>query len=239
MMSFVIRASSVGMSAGEHSGARPPRRALLIGVLLAAVSACATAPRIAPLPGVAPAVATLPGLALPDTRQRVTFKWELNENSSDSPIIARGDGVARLAPPDSARVDLFLGGGFGAAAAVLVGDSLRIPRGGGGIAELIPPPPLLWAALGRLALPAVSDTIVRVSGDTLRASLGRPVQWRITAVGNALTRVERIAGDRIVEWVDRTPGKHVRYELSGRRSLVLDIENQQPSAAFDASIWRF
>ncbi len=215
----------------------PIRAAVAIGSI-GAISACATAPRIAPLRGVAPAVTALPSLALPDTRQRVTFKWELNDNSSDSPIIARGDGVARIAPPDTARVDLFLGGGFGAAAAVLVGDSLRIPRGGG-IAELIPPPPLLWAALGRLALPAISDTIVRVSGDTLRASLGRPVQWRITAVGNTLTRVERIAGDRIVEWVDRTPGKHVRYELSGRRSLVLDIENQQPSAAFDASIWRF
>jgi hypothetical protein len=78
-----------------------------------------------------------------------------------------------------------------------------------------------------------------VSGDTLRASLGNPVQWRVTAVGGQLVRVERIAGDRIVEWVERTPGRKVRYELSGRRSLVLDIETQQPVAPFDASIWRF
>lgn len=207
-----------------------------IGCLLLACasSACATAPHIEPLPGVAPSVAALPSLSLPDTRQRVTFRWELNDNS----IVARGDGAARLAPPDSARVDLFLGGGFGSAAAVLIGDSLRVPRGGG-VEQMIPPAPLLWAALGRLALPPVADTIVRVSGDTLRASLGRPEQWRVTAVGNTLIRVERIVGDRIVEWVERTPGKHVRYELSGRRSLVLDIENQQPSAAFDASIWRF
>jgi hypothetical protein len=27
--------------------------------------------------------------------------------------------------------------------------------------------------------------------------------------------------------------------LSGRRSLVLDIQIQQPVAQFDASIWRF
>lgn len=217
-----------------------PKRAAIIGVLLAFVaSACATAPRIEPLPGVAPANTALPSLALPEMPQRVTFKWELNDKSNDNPIVARGDGAARLAPPDSVRVDLFLGGGFGAAAAILIGDSLRVPRGGGSVAQMIPPPPLLWAAFGRLALPPVADTVVRVSGDTLRASLGRPVQWRVTVVGNNLTRVERIAGDRIVEWVERTPGKHVRYELSGRRSLVLDIENQQPSAAFDASIWRF
>jgi hypothetical protein len=167
-------------------------------------------------------------------RQQVAFKWEMDDNT----IVARGDGVARLAPPDSARVDLFLAGGFGAAAAVLIGDSLRVPRGGG-VERMVPPPPLLWAALGRLALPAVPDTIIRVLGDTLRASLGTPVQWRVTAVANELTRVERISGDRIVEWVERIPGQRVRYELSGQRSLVLHIQTRQPAPPFDASIWRF
>ncbi|MDQ6737053.1 MAG: hypothetical protein M3Z30_05070 [Gemmatimonadota bacterium] len=152
--------------------------------------------------------------------------------------MARGDGVARLGPPDHARVDLFLGGGFGAAAAILVGDSLIVPPGAAGL-NLVPPAPLLWAALGRLALPATRDTVIRVSGDTLRASLGSPVQWRITSVAGKLTRVERISGDRIVEWVERRPGKQIRYELSGQRSLVLDIQNQQPVTAFDASIWHF
>lgn len=193
------------------------------------------APRIHPLPGVEPANPTLPSFALAPVPQKITFKWELNDDA----IVARGDGVARLGPPDHARVDLFLGGGFGvAAAAVLVGDSLIVPPGSNG-RDVVPPAPLLWAALGRLALPAVSDTIIRVSGDTLRASLGTPVRWRITSVDGQLTRVERVAGDRIVEWVDRIPGKQTRYELSGRRSLVLDIEIQQPVAPFDASIWRF
>ena len=203
-----------------------------LAAMIATVGACA--PVIHPLPGVAPANPELPTFPLPPTPQRVDFRWELN----DGPTVARGDGVARLGPPDHARVDLFLGGGFGGAAAILVGDSLIVPPGAGGL-DLVPPAPLLWAALGRLALPAVRDTIIRVSGDTLRASLGRPVQWRITAVRGQLTRVERIAGDRIVEWVERQPGKHVRYELSGHRSLVLDIQNQQPAAGFDDSIWRF
>lgn len=210
------------------------------GVLkLLATSLCvlgvACASRIQPLPGIAPLNATLPVFPLPVTPQKITFKWELNQSS----IVARGEGVARLQAPDHARVDLFLGGGFGAAAAaVLVGDSLFVPPGSNG-RDLVPPAPLLWAALGRLALPPVADTTIRVSGDTLRASLGAPVQWRVTAVGSQLTRVERISGDRIVESVDRIPGKKVRYELSGRRSLVLDIEIQQPVPPFDASIWRF
>ncbi len=204
-------------------------------VALLLVLAAACAPRIHSLPGVAPLDATLPSFPLPVTPQKITFKWELDQGQ----IVGRGEGVARLGPPDHARVDLFLGGGFGAAAAaILVGDSLLVPPGSNG-RDLVPPAPLLWAALGRLALPPVSDTIIRVSGDTLRASLGSPVQWRVTAVGSQLTRVERVAGDRIVEWVDRAPGKKVRYELSGRRSLVLDIEIQQPVPPFDASVWRF
>ena len=206
-----------------------------MSVALLLVLAAACAPRIRPLPGVAPLDATLPSFPLPVTPQKITFKWELDQGQ----IVGRGEGVARLGPPDHARVDLFLGGGFGAAAAaILVGDSLMVPPGSNG-RDLVPPAPLLWAALGRLALPPVSDTIIRVSGDTLRASLGSPVQWRVTAVGSQLTRVERVAGDRIVEWVDRTLGKKVRYELSGRRSLVLDIEIQQPVPPFDASVWRF
>lgn len=197
--------------------------------------AFACAPRIHPLTGVTPQDATLPDFALADHPERMTFKWEMHDNS----IIARGDGVARLGPPDTARVDLFLGGGFGAAAsAILLGDSLLTPPGARG-RDLVPPAPLLWAALGRLALPAVSDTIMRVVGDTLRASFGAPVQWRITSVGGQLTRLERIDGGRIVEWVERTPGKEIHYELSGRRSLVLHIETQQPVAQFNASVWRF
>ncbi len=199
--------------------------------LLAAV-ACSQ--RIQPLTGVAPANAVLPAFALPPSPERVTFRWELNQGS----IVARGDGVARLGPPDRARVDLFLAGGFGAAAAILVGDSLFVPPGASGL-DLVPPAPLLWAALGRLALPALRDTVIRVSGDTIRASLGTPVQWRITGIAGQLTRVERIRGDRIVEWVDRKPGKQIHYELSGQRSLVLDLQTQQPAAAFDESIWRF
>jgi hypothetical protein len=197
------------------------------------MSACA--PRIQPLNGVAPENATLPSFDLPDGPEKITFSWEVNDNS----IVARGDGVARLASPDTARVDLFLGGGFGiGASAILIGDSLVTPPGARGL-DLVPPAPLLWAALGRLALPPVADTVIRVSGDTLRATLGSPVQWRLTGISGQLTRVERIDGERIVEWVERDPGRKVRYELSGRRSLVLSIENQQKVASFDASVWRF
>jgi len=156
----------------------------------------------------------------------------------DGDWMARGDGVARIASPDSARVDLFLGGGFGAASTILIGDSTRTPPGAR-LVDLIPTPPLLWAALGRLAVPALADTVIRVSGDTLRAEVGKPVQWRILAVGTELRRVERVSGDRIVEFVERTPAsKRVRYELASKRSLELTIGDAQP-ASFNAAIWHY
>jgi hypothetical protein len=38
----------------------------------------------------------------------------------------------------------------------------------------IPPTPMMWASLGRLAIPALRDTVVRLDGDLLRADVGRP-----------------------------------------------------------------
>ena len=47
-------------------------------------------------------------------------------------MTARGEGVARIASPDSVRMDFFLGGGLGSGAAVLIGDSLSGPGAGHG-----------------------------------------------------------------------------------------------------------
>lgn len=208
-----------------------------VGSVLTIVSVGATAcrpPHIQPLTGVAPAQAVLPSFSVTAGQHRLPFRWEMNDHD----LLARGDGVARIAGPDSARVDLFLAGGFGSASAILIGDSMQTPPGAR-MVDLVPPSPLLWAALGRLAVPALADTVIRVAGDTLRAEIGRPVQWRILAIGSELRRVERVAGDRIVEFVARDPAtKQVRYELAGQRSLQLTIGEEQP-ATFNASIWQY
>ena len=70
--------------------------------------------------------------------------------------------------------------------------------------RLVPSRPLLWAALGRVDLPAERDTVVRVDGGTLRADIGSPVHWRATFRGDTLTRLERVDGGRLQEWVERT-----------------------------------
>jgi hypothetical protein len=193
----------------------------------------ACVPRLAPAPGTAVRV-PLPRSELPSQPELIVLNWELQ----DPDFIARGDGAARLVPPDTGRLDFFLGGGLGRGAAVLIGDSLRFPSSADDMARrLVPPAPLLWAALGRLAIPALPDTAARVDGDTLRADIGRPVAWRVTFVHDSLRRLERVSRDRVLEWVQRTDAV-VRYRNeSSRRQLDLTVTRREIVSGFDPFIW--
>ena len=209
-----------------------PRHCWLLAALLAVAPGCA--PRLRPLEG-APAPTRLPSGQLPTLKRLVVFRWQLE----DADLSARGEGAARIAPPDSARLDFFLAGGLGSGAAVLVGDELRLPSAAENLARrMIPSAPLLWGALGRLAVPPARDTVVRVDGDTLRADIGAPVAWRVIFVLDTLRRVERIDGGRIVEWVDRAAGAPVRYKHEvSRRRLDLFISRSNAVDEFPPDIW--
>lgn len=193
------------------------------------------APRLSPLSGTAVPARALPSAQLPPGHQRVVFRWELE----DQDMAARGEGAARIASPDSARLDFFLGGGFGSGAAVLIDDQLRVPSGADDISRrFVPPPPMLWGALGRLALPVTRDTVVRVDGDTLRADIGTPVLWRVTFVRDTLRRIERVEGGRVAEWVQRHTDGRLRYrhEVS-RRQLDLFVTRTDQVSGFDSDVW--
>jgi hypothetical protein len=199
---------------------------LIIAVALGCV------PSAAPLKGILAPDRSLPAFSLPSGHRHLVFKWDYQEGD----IAARGDGSVRTAAPDSARLDFFLGGGLGAGAAVLIRDSLRSPH-----AELarryIPPSPMMWAALGRLAIPALPDTVVRIDGDLLRADVGHPVQWRITIRGDTLVGLEHISDGKITESIARRADGVLTYRAPGaRRRLDLTILRDEPGS-FDASIW--
>ena len=198
-------------------------------IVIGAIGCVPTAP---PLKGVLAPDRSLPSLALAPGHRHIVFKWDYQEGE----IAARGDGAVRTAAPDSARLDFFLGGGLGAGAAVLIGDSLRAPH-----AELarryIPPTPMMWAALGRLAIPPLPDTVVRIDGDLLRADVGRPVQWRVSIRGDTLISLERISAGKITESLTRQTNGTLIYASPGaRRRLALTILRQEPGS-FDGSIW--
>jgi hypothetical protein len=199
---------------------------------LMVASAVGCVPSAAPLKGVPAPDRTLPSLSLQVGHRHLVFRWEYQEGE----IAARGDGSVRTAAPDSARLDFFLGGGLGAGAAVLIGDSLRSPH-----AELarryIPPSPMMWAVLGRLAIPPLPDTVVRIDGDLLRADVGSPVQWRVGIRGDTLVELQHISGGKIIESITRAANGVLTYEAPGaRRRLELTFLRDQPGS-FDASIW--
>jgi hypothetical protein len=198
--------------------------------ILLIVAACA--PTAAPLKGVLAPDRSLPPISMPSGHRHLVFKWDYQEGD----MVARGDGSIRTAAPDSARLDFFLGGGLGAGGAVLIGDSLRAPH-----ADLarryIPPTPLMWAALGRLAIPALRDTVVRVDGALTRADVGRPLQWRVALKGDTLVELDHISGGKIIESLTRGPNGVLTFQAPGaRRTLRFTVVREEPGS-FDASIW--
>lgn len=95
----------------------------------------------------------------------------------------------------------------------------------------------MWAAFGRLVLPALPDTVLTVDGDVLQADIGRPAAWRVTIKGNRIMQLARLSGGRMVETVTRDDGGRLLYEVPGRRKLWLGITRDEEVPAFDASIW--
>src|SRR5688500_4443304 len=212
---------------GSREAAAVVRSAL--GLVL--VSGCV--PAVAPLRGTPTPPSAIPRIELSGSRQ-VTFRWEFGQQS----MIARGEGVARLAAPDSARLDFFMDGGFGSGYALLFGDRLVAP-GGDLVRNMLPTTPMLWAAVGRLAVPPSNDTVATVDGGVLRADIGREPRWRITLGEGRLTSLERIDDGRVSESVVRSPDGTVRYINSkGRRELRISITREDTVPGFDASIWR-
>jgi hypothetical protein len=200
--------------------------------LVCAALILACAPAAAPLKGVLAPDRSLPSIEMPAGHRHIVFKWDYQEGD----IAARGDGSIRAASPDSARLDFFLGGGLGVGGAILIGDSLRTPR-----ADLarryIPPTPLLWAALGRLAVPSLPDTVVRIDGSLTRADIGRPLQWRVAFRGDTLVELDHISNGRITESLTRGADRVLTFEaLAARRTLRLTIVREEPGT-FDDSIW--
>lgn len=202
--------------------------------VVACIVATACAPRARPLEGApVPTALRLPQVELTPAPQRVVFRWRYEEDG----FSARGEGVARAAAPDSARLDFFLDGGFGGGWAILVRDAIASPAGD--VARrLIPPAPMLWAALGRLAITPGRDTTLRQSGDTLRADVASADRtWRVTLAGPRLVGLEQLVGGRVVERLSRDSAR-VRYtNVVARRALSIDVQRVDSVGPFPPAIW--
>jgi hypothetical protein len=222
------------------------RRAVWVGVAVCS-AALACAPAVRPLRGV-PTATALPPTALNAKPQQLRFTWSYKDETFE----ANGDGIVRAAAPDHARLDFFLRNGMAGGYAILIGDSLTVP-GIDLVRRFLPPIPLLWATLGRLAVAGTRDTVARVDGDTLRADLGSlrggdaskadGRAWRVTFAGTHIARVDRIEGGKIVEWITRQRSSAGQWQLRyvhirAQRNLSITVNDTLAVEAFDDAIWR-
>ncbi len=198
--------------------------------LLMLVGGGACAPRVKPLVG-EPVVRRLPATAVPPGHTRLVFRWDYG----DPLFSAKGEGVARIAAPDSVRLDFFADGGVGGGFALLIGDRLSTPANEDAM-RYLPPVPLLWAALGRLDV-AGQDTTARLQGDTLRADIGASPVWRVAFSGEGLASLQRIDGGRLRESVVRDSSRISYRNFGSRRRLTLTLTRRLTDAPYDEAIW--
>ena len=198
-----------------------------------AVAGCA--PTLSPLSNATPvpAAAPLPVMQLPRHSQRIVFNWRLQE----AELEVHGEGAARIAAPDSARIDLFVAGGLGSGAAWVIGDQMRLDAPDA-LKRVLPPPAFLWAALGRFSIPGGKDTVVARADSTLTAEIGPSPRWRLALHGDQITRLERAEGEKVIDRLERkADGSLVYFHAPTRRQLTLTITRVDSVAPFDASIW--
>ena len=207
----------------------------MVLALIVAISLAGCAPKLAPLPNATPVprAEPLPVIQLPRHSQRIVFNWRLQE----SELEVHGEGAARIASPDSARIDLFVAGGLGSGAAWVIGDQMRLDAPDA-LKRVLPPPAFLWAALGRFSIPAGRDTVVARTDSVLTAEIGPNPRWRLSLRGQRITRLERAEGEKVIDRLERrADGSLVYFHAPTRRQLTLTITRVDSVAAFDVSIW--
>jgi hypothetical protein len=112
---------------------------------------------------------------LPVARGAIQFRWRYQ----DERLRWSGRGAARLAPPDSLRLDYVGSLGVVSGAGVVVGDSVVWAEPHDDFRRLVPAIPMLWAALGAIRPPATDAAVFtrRVEAD------GRSVRYWRFALG--------------------------------------------------------
>lgn len=213
--------------------------------MLAAAACTHAPPGLAPADGFAPAsredFAAAARRTAPTEPEVVRFGWR----SDDGRVQLSGSGAARIAPPDSMRVDIAAALGLGRSTLILTGDS-AMARPAELIAQVLPDRFVLWAALGVLRVPAGNISVERLQD-------GARTVWRVT---DALARVTLfelrgellVGGERDVNGratmrlsLRRGPDGLVQgaqlLDLARKTRLDIAIQRREAPGAFPDEIW--
>lgn len=229
---------------GEASaGALPWGLGAAFAFLALTLQACGGQPAGTPVPRIDAERVAARALAASQVTapSRIDFGWSLRDRS----LRVAGKGVARL-EPDKARLDMFLHNGANVITIALVDDEIRVPPGQ--MFNVLPAPPLLWAALGvfrpdgsmtLLGGEALGDDVMRLrygldDGTELRYRIeaGRVQHVEIWGDGHVLHRVVL----KLEDGYDH-PTEATYRHISQFRELKVQIDSVKSVETFPARIW--
>jgi hypothetical protein len=200
---------------------------------------------VAPLADPQSSLQALEAETRPESPTRIFFDWSLTEEG----VRLSGRGVARVAPPDRARLDLFLSNGEAVAGAILIGDDLSLPVSLPG--DILPPPELLWGTIGTIRLGAGARVIggdeLEDGGVRLTAALPDGESVRYEVLEGRVRRIEQLtSGGAVVktlvarhEATGRIPAEATYRDLTAFRELILTRDGMENVDGFPDDIWHY
>lgn len=220
-------------------------RSLFSSLVLLAAVACGggSAPGVvAPIPDAGSLSRSMQEETAVDRPQLIFFRWSLTEEG----LRLGGRGVARVAPPFRARLDLFLDNGEGVAQAVLIDDDLRTPMtlpGG-----LLPPANLLWGTLGVFRQWPGTEILgaeeLEGGGRRIRTRLpdGREVYYGFETERMTSAELRRegsvVQEIRLARDTASVPAEAVYRDNTAFRELIITRERVEYVPSFPDDIWR-
>jgi hypothetical protein len=218
------------------------------GALLGCVLSAAACARPVDVPAQTPGAAGLDTAAVRLVSEhnrlsgpvQILFEWSLREREARF----SGEGATRVAPPDHARLDLFGPRGEGYLSAAFVRGEVRLPQGV--TSSPLPPPALLWSALGVFQPPAGATlNATRRDGAALELEYAQGEErWRYRFEQNRLRRVEWTAprgGRRTVELdgagAEGLPARAVYRDWPQFVELQLNLNEAIRVDGFPQDIW--
>jgi hypothetical protein len=171
------------------------------------------------------------------TPRRLTFGWALDEAGARF----RGQGVARVSPPDRIRLDLFGPRGETYLAAALVDETPRVPAALEGRVPM-PSPALLWGVLG-VVRPPTGARLVSASATSLRYDAGDQGTLEFRLDGGSLKSVRRLVRGGLRESIELSRGaggavSRAEYrDWAAYRTLTLTLDSSTDVDAFPEDTW--